>query len=246
MLNPREYLSTYYASDPSFDYEEGFHLNWWQHCYDSKKPSGSMLVIGGGPIISPIITAAKYLTKIDFTDYDPDCLEEVNEWIEGRGHCWNAYIRKALELESLPFDGSEVSQRAQLIKDKIASLKQYDVLATKLDESYEVVDASFVLECMSASREVFIKALNSALSHLSENGVFQGAFLNRSNRWVSGGAFHDCFYLTEDSITEIFASLGMEINKIASLSLCNDSRTGGYIFIQAKRLNASLDTSILN
>jgi hypothetical protein len=233
MLNPKEYLSTYYACDPSSDYEEGFHLNWWQHCYDSAKPTGAMLVIGGGPIISSIISAAKYFSKIDFTDYNPACLVEINDWLDGKGHCWDLYIKKALEFESLPYDKNAINQRTSLIKNKISSVKQYDVLNSQLDERYDLVDASFVLECMGASKQVFLKALDNAFSHLKDNGVFQGAFLNRSERWISGDSYHDCVYLTEDLLTEIFESKGMEVCKIASLSLKHDDRTGGYIFIKA-------------
>ncbi|CAM4126242.1 hypothetical protein [Pseudoalteromonas byunsanensis] len=234
-MSPKEYLRTYYSDDPSFDYEEGFHLNWWQHCYDTSKPQGSMLVIGGGPVISSIITASKYVDSIDFTDFNNECLAEVKQWVEGEGHNWDFYVKKALELETQPTDTCGIEARTKLIKNKINNITQLDILQPHIEKEYNVVDAHFVLDCISDSKDIFLQSLQNACNFLKENGIFQGAFLNRTNGWLSGNNFYKSIPLTEDELDKCFSDLGFKILKSASISLKEDSRTGGYIFVKAIR-----------
>ncbi|ALQ07161.1 hypothetical protein D172_003270 [Pseudoalteromonas sp. Bsw20308] len=234
-MSPEEYLRTYYSQDPSFDYEEAFHLNWWQHCYDTSKPKGSMLVIGGGPVISSIITASKYVDSIDFTDFNESCLSEIKLWMKGKGHNWNSYIKKALECEALPNDLSNIEARTKLIRDKIRDISHLNILQPNTKKTYEVVDAHFVLDCISCSKDIFLQSLQNSCSLLNKNGIFQAAFLNRTNGWLSGNHSHDSVPLTEDELELYFSNIGLKVLKMASISLKEDSRTGGYIFVKAIR-----------
>ena len=236
-MDPKEYLSTYYTNDPATDYEEGFHLHWWQHCYGSIQPKGNMLVVGGGPTIYSLITAAKYVTNICFTDFDSKCLDVVSEWISTDSSFWNLYVRRALEFESLPSGEKSVQERVQLIKDKIACLSQVNILETQLPERYDVVDAHFVLDCMSSSPVVFATALKNSCQVLKHSGLFQGGFLNRTHQWKSGSEYIDCVYLTEETICKMFKENGLQVKKTATLNLGSDDRTRGYIFIQAIKLS---------
>ena len=70
------------ANRPSF--LKTFHSFYENHIASDGNRSMSLLEVGGGPCIYSLITAAKYVDSITFSDYAENNRKEINLWKEER------------------------------------------------------------------------------------------------------------------------------------------------------------------
>ncbi len=123
-----DYLRTYFMQEPTPD--EEVVMAFIAERYKLLKGRPTLLEIGCGPIITHILPAVPYVSKVHLADYRPDNLIEIQKWIDrGEGaHNWNIFTRYVLNLEGILSPSQEqIDERENCLKSCIEKLTICDV-----------------------------------------------------------------------------------------------------------------------
>lgn len=247
-FDPRAYLATYYADKPEQDYGEDASLYWFHRAYTDLAPSGTLLEFGGGPTVYALITAAAHVEEIHFSDILEVNLDAVRQWKQGQGHDWSHYIRRALELASLPADHAGIEQRAELLRQKITEFHRFDqhVPPAKPD-AYDVLSVQFVPDSSLDRLDDFRACTRNILGYLKPGGLLMMGVLRRTHAYRVGASELKAIYLTEEAIEVEMEQLGITILRMASFATYDKTRgVGGYIYFAGRKTTASNAGSALS
>ncbi|XP_065846666.1 nicotinamide N-methyltransferase-like [Oscarella lobularis] len=225
-FNAKAYLETYYSKSvftAEKSLTEVFTLKKMHEFYTETagfaSHSASILEFGGGAVVSHLISAAPYASRIVLTDYTPAWLEALDSWKRGdpQAHNWGPFFDYVVRvLEQNPHE-SAAEKRAKELKARLCSLLPCDVHAEKpigdgYDRSFDVVSSSLCLETACSTHDEFREAVRKLAGFLKTEGWFV----------LNGGLEERCYAvgkdttffslpLTKDIIKEALENAGIEL-----------------------------------
>ncbi len=241
IINPRAYLTQFYQRD--LDSGDKALLRFYARVYKDLQ-GRSLLEFGGGPTIYSLITAARTVSWIHFTDYSTECLSEVSKWLieDSSAFDWTKYTNYALYSESgstrKPSE-KDVLNRHRLIRQRVRQITRCDASATdpllgSFLGPYGVVANSFCLDALTTDKDVWFR-LNQKVANLVEkDGFFISVYLLNATYWTFQGIKYPAVNLTLGDVINMYSSLGLRITHKESVQL---NRTGydGFVMVCGKK-----------
>lgn len=214
-FKPRDYLNYYYNR---IDDENRSLLEFFAESYKGVPTDAHMIEFGGGPTVYQIISAAKYVKKIDFCDYLQSNIDEIELWKGGSAKAfnWDNFIRQALDIERHAVNESAVKERSKLVKNSLSELLQGNAFLTdpcgeEYREKYDVMGLVFVPEGITNSKPAWESALKNILTLLKPGGILVTAAILGADYWHSGPQSIPAANLVEADFNDTFPKLGLSI-----------------------------------
>jgi hypothetical protein len=175
-FDPGAYLRQYYLS---VDLENDQLLRFFAECHRDTRSEATILEFGSGPALYSLITAAAKVETIHVCDRLESNLQEIQAWKRGDEGAfdWEPFIRRALELEGMEkVTQDDILKRTTVLRQKLTNFCFCDALnSSPLQgnhfQSYDIVQANFVLEAITASLDEWEKAFQNLLSLLKPQGT---------------------------------------------------------------------------
>lgn len=225
-FDPAAYLDEYYGDIGS---ENLALLRFLAETYRGIPKGGVLLDFGGGPTIYPLISAVTRVDEIHFSDYLEANLEEVRRWISAdpAAFDWDAFIRKALELETgATCTDTEVERRASEIRERVTCLIRCDASRTPPIESrcalYDVVLTNFCAESATSDRSQWEAYMSNIVSVLKPGGRLVMSALKGATRYSVGSRSFPAVHISEDDLIELLEELGFPRKSIEVRSVAAD------------------------
>ncbi len=194
-----------------------------------------LLDFGGGPAIYPLISAVTRVDEIHFSDYLEANLEEVRRWIAGEPMAfdWDAFIRKAVELETgRPCSDEDVAERASAVRDRITRLVRCDASRTPpvdaAEPSYDIVLTNFCAESATSDRAQWHAYMANIVSVLKPGGWLVMSALKGATRYSVGSFSFPAVDISEDDLVELLEENGFPSKEIEVRSVAADRPTRDY------------------
>lgn len=218
-FSPEEY-SVYYYSHLSKENAE--ILGFLNYAFDLIPEGMLMLEFGGGPTIYQLISAAKKVKEIYFSDYLESNLQVVRKWkngIEGP-FSWDPYIEYVLKLENKskvsPLD---IKRRANLLRNKITKFIYCDAfkkdpLGVKYRDYFDVVSANFTPESISKNKQEWKEAMKNMCTLIKSGGFLVMCALEKAKYWQLGNRKFSAASIDGKDIRDLLSSIGFKKKKI--------------------------------
>lgn len=218
-FDAEEYLDEYYRYVSP---ENHGLLKFWAESFTEEDNGKIMADIGGGPTLYSLITPAKYVSEIHFSDYSLANIIAVTNWIKSidGSYNWNEFIRQALELEGLenPTD-DDVNKRAALLRKKITKLQQCDITkkhplkvlnAKKVRNTYDIVSSNFVAESITDTIDEWKELVENVASLVdpAKGSSLILSSLLEADFYKVDNVRNKAAYITRKEIFDLLRSLG--------------------------------------
>ena len=175
-FDPGEYLRQYYLS---IDQENDQLLRFFAESHRDTRPDATVLEFGSGPALYSLITAAAKVETIHVCDRLESNLEELRAWKRGDEGAfnWEPFIQRALEFEGIEeVTQADILRRTRLLRHKLTNFCFCDALNSSPLQgnhlpNYDIVQANFVLEAITASLVEWERAFQNLLSLLKPHGT---------------------------------------------------------------------------
>lgn len=207
-----DYLNEYYAD---IGRENLALMRFYAEIYSSLPAGGVLLDFGAGPTIYPLISAVTRVEEVHFSDYLESNLDEVRRWLAGDAAAfdWEAFIRKAIELEEGEAASAEqIQQRADEIRKRVTQVVRCDASREQAVEtdraSYDVVQTNFCAESATSCREEWRSFMGNIVSLLKPGGWLVMSALKGATRYSVGPRVFPAVDISEECLFELFAELG--------------------------------------
>lgn len=231
-FDPAAYLDEYYGDIES---ENLALLRFLADTYRNIPKGGLLLDFGGGPTIYPLISAVTRVDEIHFSDYLEANLEEVRRWIAGdpTAFDWDAFIRKALELETATScTDAEVARRASAIRERITRLVRCDASRTPPIEHshqrYDVLLTNFCAESVTSDWGEWQTYMANILSMLKPGGWLVISALKGATQYSVGSQSFPAVDISEGELIELLEQNGFPRKRIQLQSVPADRPTRDY------------------
>ncbi len=231
-FDPSAYLDDYYGD---IGPENLALLRFLADTYRNIPKGGVLLDFGGGPTIYPLISAVTRVDEIHFSDYLDTNLEEVRRWIaaEPTAFDWDAFIRKALELETAaPCTDAEVARRASEIRERVTRLIRCDASCTPPIEHshqpYDVLLTNFCAESATSDRRQWQTYMANILSMLKPGGWLVISALTGATRYSVGGRYFPAVDISEGELIDLLEENGFSRTGIELRCVSADRPTRDY------------------
>ena len=206
---------------------------------------GSFLEFGGGPTIYSLISAARYVDSIHFTDYSAESLAEVNKWLEGDPDTfdWRDYTSYALQYE----EGSDakpsperIQARHDLIRQRIKKVTRSDAFADDplLGESeapYDVVANTCCLNGLTDKPEIWLQLNQKVTDLLAPGGTFLTCALLNASYWTVGDVRYPSVRLRLADVTDMYQMLGFSVTYREMIEVKGHPGYGGSILVSGRK-----------
>lgn len=231
-FDPSAYLDEYYGD---IGPENLALLRFLVDTYRKIPKGGALLDFGGGPTIYPLISAVARVDEIHFSDYLEANLEEVRRWIaaEPTAFDWDAFIRKALELETArPSTDAEVVGRANEIRERVTRLLRCDASRTPPVEDsnrlYDVLLTNFCAESATSDRREWRTYMANILSLLKPGGWLVISALTGATRYLVGARSFPAVDISEGELIDLLQEHGFPRSGIEMRCVSADRATRDY------------------
>jgi hypothetical protein len=161
------------------------------------------------------ISAVTRVDEIHFSDYLEANLEEVRRWIsaEPTAFDWDAFIRKALELETAtPCTDAEVAHRANEIRERVTRLMRCDASRAPpieyLHQPYDVLLTNFCAESATSEWKQWRTYMANILSVLKPGGWLVISALKGATRYSVGSQSFPAVDISEHELIELLEENG--------------------------------------
>lgn len=245
-FSPNEYLNEYYHSV----FSENDKLLHFLASVAEVVPQGSTLLeYGGGPTIYQIISFAPRVSTIHFTDYLPENIEAVQDWLntEAHAHDWKPFVDVALQHEGIKEPTNlQIEERENLVRKQLHSFGHVDAFNIKNDnvkhQAYDVVSANFVAESIAFDDISWRAGLDSILSYVKPGGLLSMTAIRGATYWMTGNKKFPAYYVDAKSLNDELTLRGYEIQMLteidAEITDVNHQNYEGYdgmVFLLAKK-----------
>lgn len=217
-FNPRGYLGEYYTKIAS---ENENLLRFFVKAYKGLPQKAKLLEFGGGPTIYQLISAAKEVDEIHFSDYLEANLAEIRLWQSksSASFDWTIFIKRTLEIEGEKnITEEKIRTRENLLRRKITELLHCDAfkdnpLGKKYHQAYyDIVSVNFVPDSITFSRKDWQKVVLNILSLLKEQtGVLIMSALKEADYWRVGNKYFPAVKITEDDLNLLLIKSGFKV-----------------------------------
>jgi hypothetical protein len=232
-FNPRMYLQEYYADLGAENIEL---LNFFDRAYSyifSQIKRARVLEFGGGPTIYQLISAAKYLVSIDFSDYLNVNLQELTAWLhdDPKQFPWDAFIGYALMREGDPSTPALIRRRARLIRRKVKRLLHCDAripdpLGAEYRALYQIVSANFVLEAITQELADWDALIDNVLTLVKPNGYLIICTVVGASSYRVGELYYPATPITPEIATAKLRQRNFSITLTHSVAAEHQERQG--------------------
>lgn len=219
VFDSRSYLTHYYKM---VDFENDSLLKFYISCYDELPEGGTLLEFSGGPTIYSLISAAKKVSQIHFSDRLASNLEEVKRWQQGTNDSfdWDPFIKRAVELEGGRADNVyDIEERKKLIRSKITAyfycnaFHKIPLLKTPR-VYYDIINVNFVPESITSRRDKWLLALKNITSLVKPGGLFIITALKHAAYYELGDKVFPAVDISEIDLMDV-----LEVNGFAKKSI---------------------------
>lgn len=210
--SPRDYLAQYYSTgDVTLD-EAAILRFIVDFLLEKKRNFSEMVEVGCGPTIHHVVPFAPYVDRFYMADYLQSNLQEVQEWIAGRGHDWTPYLSGVLASEGN--NSKEVLlERVQIIRSKIAGLLLCNVLkARPLGEpkKFPLVSSFYTLECVTQDKDQWRQVIGNVASLVTPAGWFILSSVRNADKYVVCGQEFPTVHVDENNVREALIASGFQ------------------------------------
>ncbi|MDB5182404.1 MAG: nicotinamide N-methyltransferase-like [Candidatus Saccharibacteria bacterium] len=240
-FDPAAYLQEYYLEVGP---ENKFLVETAARAYkDFPNDSLDILEVGGGPTVYQIISSARAAKTIHFSDYSQNNLDEVQDWLNGDGFNWEAYIKVGLKAEGVASDHDAVMQRKAEMQHKVTKLSRYDIISDTMlatgQDTYDLVSCVFASDAITHSVEGWKNVLLNLAKRIKSGGQLVLVGVTGSNAWVMGGKSFKATNLSEEVIRKTLSEVGFTIELYESTP-AEDGQEHGYdgvFYLRARKQN---------
>jgi NNMT/PNMT/TEMT family len=245
----QHYLAEYYSTIGA---ENSALLKFFATAYRGLPKNSVMLEFSGGPTLYSLISAAKTVSEIHFSDYLPQNLAEINCWVSGirQTDLWDRYFEEALRLEGMTdVTPAAVQERMALLRQKITNLLFCDAFsATPLADSprqtYDVVAANFVAESITRTMLEWQTVVGNICSTLRPGGTLIMTALAGASHYTVSDRNYAAVAISEMDVVQALIRAGFQPNSILVQSIGAETQDNhddeykgyqGMIFIKARK-----------
>lgn len=211
-FSSHEYLNEFY---PTLNPENEFLLRFYHDFYASIPHQKSLVEIGGGPTIFQLLSAARKVDEIIFSEYAQSCRDEINVFLQDdpKGWNWDTYIQFEIDLEK---KNETVESMKKLLRSKIKNVIPCDVFKSNpLEPStyplFDILTMGGVVECISKTEDELMLGFQNSFSLLKNDGYFVGFFAKNFTKWTHKDQIYEILPINEAYIEKLFPTLGMKI-----------------------------------
>ncbi|MEM7536158.1 MAG: guanitoxin biosynthesis pre-guanitoxin forming N-methyltransferase GntF [Chloroflexota bacterium] len=240
----RAYLSQFYQGD--LTPASKAMLQFYASVYKDLQ-GASYLEFGGGPTIYSLITAAKTCGSIHFTDYNIDCLTEVNHWHIGTHDAfdWSHFTCYALSCENADQQNPTktcIQKRHELIRQRLQKISQCNIFADDplLGSSkapYDVISNNSCLTCVTDDFNEWILFNKKLTDLLSDGGLFVSVTPINASFWDVQGIRYPSVRLNPKNVIDVYNTLGLSIDDCEQIYQPQDevSDFDGFMMISGRK-----------
>ena len=165
---------------------------------------GNMIEIGAGPNLYPLLAASAYRSSIHVTDVSSSNLLYLQRHIAfGKAIApWDRWISLIQTLDP-KFDNldSWLKRLDQLCTFELRSI--FDLHAGV----YDIASMHFVAESMTNDYQEFVRACESAIQCITEDGILVASFMLSSEGYLTGNVEFPAVPIAVEQILELLSSL---------------------------------------
>lgn len=168
--------------------------------------------IGAGPnlypsmMLTPYLTPEAHLDMIEFTEHNQAYLRGVLGDASGTAELWRPFEQFMVDVIDARYEGAQqsVCNHGTVVAGSIFSMPK---------NRYDVVNAFFSTESVTASRSQFWDTIRSVASSVKRGGYVLGAHMLGSHEWHAGDETHfPAVALTVDDIREAYMDADLEFD----------------------------------
>ena len=256
-FDSKEYIDLVYTSPVGNQYtDNGFMFRWEQlfkffRKYNRKwnNKTARMLEFGGGPVITPLISAAPYVDQITFAAYLENERKEVELWKHRKegAHDWSSHFKYVVnEVENIA--GNDAwREREEMLRNRISVIVPCDALGNDplpiKQEPFEIISTSICLEAACTSYLQYKEAVKRLIGLLKPGGFSLMAVPERTTFYKVGKNRWPSLHLTFEEVKEALAEAGMVIfvaerDPFPMELIQNPEKTDkkGYLFVAAQKV----------
>lgn len=241
------YLSEYFGR---FDTEDAFLLTFLHEVYGRLPDVPSMLEIGGGPCIYPLISARRRVERITFAEYSPENRHEVEAWCLDAPEAfdWGEHFRFVQMLEDYK---QSVEQMEVELRGKFercvpcdvfspAPLSGNDLNATR----FPLVSVHCCPESITTTKKDFEAVLANILTLIAPGGVLVMTLIAQSSCWTVGQAEFPSFAVAADELQQLLRDYGFVVNTLETSPAAPGRSYHSLIALTATRRMGPLENEV--
>lgn len=224
-FDAKEYLNTYYASHEGNPNEEGqsefygeqLYSFYKTYSYNWNNKTARLLEFAGGPVISNLISAVPYVSKIIFSAYLESERKEVELWKHRKegAHDWGSHIKYVVnEVEHITGDDAW-REREELLRKRITNIIACDILRENPllaeQEPFEIVFTSLCLEAACTTYAEYKEGVKKLVGLLKPGGFLLMIIVERQTYYVVGKKKWSSVYLTLEQVKVALSEAGTTI-----------------------------------
>ena len=220
-FRPKRYLHEYYQHiGPENTQLLQFFSRAYAQIFTGLK-TAEVLELGGGPTIYQLISLSKYNVEIDFAEFAPQNLEEINRWITKHKNkfSWKKYFLRVHELEKNNFlipKFKSAKHHEDELRKKIRKLISCDIrdefpLGTQNHRLYDIVSSHFVSESVTPSFPEWEKHLTRVTQFVRPHGYLVLSSIIQASRYKVGGRHFPAAPISQTDIYSVLKKLNFQL-----------------------------------
>ncbi|XP_068120264.1 nicotinamide N-methyltransferase-like [Hyperolius riggenbachi] len=218
LFDPKAYLDDYYRleGDCMGDEYLRFSLKHLAQIYSSGKVKGETLIdIGSGPTIYPLLSACEVYKNIICTDFTDRNREELKAWLTNQpgSFDWSPVVKLVCQLEG---DKVPWTEKEDHLRRTIKQVLKCDILESNPTDPVVLPQADGLISflCFEAAckdQPAYVSALNNITTLLKPGGYLVLSGVLGNTYYMVGKVKFSGILLTEDFIKEALRGAGYTI-----------------------------------
>jgi hypothetical protein len=225
-FNPLDYLEEYYTDDDA-DPENEFLLNFFHNVYGQMPKQKTLLEVGGGPVIYPLISASSKVDEIVFSEFIEENRQAVKNWIQKDPSAfdWSPYFKMIAEMECTSPEMVEERLRSRIKKIIKCDITKPNPLAPVAKKNFDVLSINFCPESITDDEKSYAEWMKNIVSLLKPSGIIVMTLIRNARYYDSGDTKFAACPVDENGVSDVLRALGCRITRIKSYDI-NDPERG--------------------
>ena len=212
------------------------------------KEKAMVLELGGGPTLYQLMNIVDEVKEIHFTDYVEDNLNEIRAWKNNKPLTfdWKNFFKAALMIknDTIHVTNGEIEFLQTELRRKITKIGGCDIFKKDLGvakKSFDIINAHFVAESATSSRDQWEDALRNIYKKLSVNGLlFMSALRGAKKSYKVLKNSFPAVELYEDDLEAGLKKAGFHVIHLSSIHTEDKSNNyEGFMFVVAQKKKVS-------
>jgi nicotinamide N-methyltransferase len=225
-FHPSDYLQEYYSDDED-DPENEFLLNFFHNAYGQMPKQKTLLEVGGGPVIYPLISASSKVDEIIFSEYTEENRQEVRSWVkkDQSAFDWSRYFKQIADMECTSPEVVEDRLRSKIKKIVKCDISKANPLAPITQKNFDIISINFCHESVTDDEKSYLQWLKNAISLLKPSGIVVMTMIRNAKYYTSGDTQFAACPIDENGVSDALRAAGCRITRIKSYDI-NDPERG--------------------